>query len=287
LPLSSQIQAVSYPCVVKPLALSASRGVIRCDDASALFSACARIEPMLSDSGDEFEKRHLLIESYIEGVEVAYEGFLRQGTLCTLVIFDKPDPLTGPYFEETIYVTPSALPVGTQNTIKQQVSLACQAYGLVSGPIHAELRINSSGAWILEVAARTIGGDCARSLDSGTEFNLEELVISLAIGQTYKVVAPCEARGVMMIPTPQRGILRRVEGQSGAQAVRYIENIEIYARPGNELIPLPEGNQYPGFIFARAQTAEQVVDALRTAHDKLKFITVPILNTRIGSGRQS
>jgi len=288
LPLAPQIQAVSFPCVLKPLALSASRGVIRCDDESALLSTCARIEPMLSDTRDAFEKRHLLIESYIDGVEIAYEGFLQQGKLTTLVIFDKPEPLTGPYFEETIYVTPSELPAETQRQIEQQVSLACQAYGLITGPIHAELRINTSGAWILEVAARTIGGDCARSLDSGAEFNLETLVISLATGRAYEIVAPAEARGVMMIPTPQRGILRRVEGLSDAQTVRYIEKIEIYARPGNELIPLPEGNQYPGFIFARAQTAKEVINALHAAHDKLRFITVPVLNTRIGTtGSQS
>jgi hypothetical protein len=284
-PLEAQISTISFPCVLKPLALSASRGVIRANDIPQFIKACGRIEHILADEADEFERLHILVESYIDGAEIAYEGFLRDGELTTLVIFDKPDPLTGPYFEETIYVTPSALSPEKQDWIRHQVSLACEAYGLVTGPIHAELRIDESTAWILEVAARTIGGDCARSLDDGSGFNLEELVISLAIGRDYEVVPPQEARGVMMIPTPKRGILRRVEGLDRAESVEFIENIEMHTRAGNELIPLPEGNQYPGFIFARANTANEVITALRQAHAELEFVVAPILNTRLGNSR--
>jgi biotin carboxylase len=285
-PLQQQMEGITFPCVVKPLMLSASRGVIRSNDKAELIEACNRIEPMLADERDFYQKRHLLVESYIDGVEVAYEGFLRHGELTTLVIFDKPDPLTGPYFEETIYVTPSALSPGLQSTVREQVAMACKAYGLTTGPVHAELRINESGAWILEVAARTIGGECARSLDNvddkGKEFNLEELVISLAVGQDYELSPPGEARGVMMIPVRKRGVLRRVEGLSDANRVEHIEEIKIFIRTGNTLVPLPEGNQYPGFIFARADTPDDVVAALREAHGKLEFVIAPIINTRLG-----
>ncbi len=282
LPLEQQLARITFPCVVKPVALSASRGVIRANDTLELISTCNRIERMLADEHDLFEKRHLLVESYISGLEVAYEGFLHHGKLTTLVIFDKPDPLVGPYFAETIYVTPSNLSPGIQSSIREQVSTACRVYGLSTGPIHAELRINDSGAWILEVAARTIGGDCARCLDSNNAFNLEELVISLAIGRQYKLTPPSEARGVMMIPIRKRGLLQRIEGLTDARRVEHIENIDILIRTGNELVPLPEGNQYPGFIFARANTAEEVVAALRKAYAKLAFIVTPIFNTRLG-----
>jgi hypothetical protein len=224
------------------------------------------------------------VESYISGPEVAYEGFLRSGVLNTLVIFDKPDPLTGPYFEETIYVTPCGLSTQIQYQIKEQVALACKAYGLRTGPVHAELRIDEKAAWILEVAARTVGGDCARSLDDGSHFNLEALVISLAIGKHYEVVLPREARGVMMIPVRKRGILLRIEGLAEAKKVRFITDINMHIHAGNELIPLPEGNQYPGFIFARADTAQEVVLALRKAYEQLEFVVAPVFNTRIGVG---
>ena len=200
------------------------------------------------------------------------------GTVC----LKQPD-LTGPYFEETIYVTPSELGADMLAQIKKQVALACKAYGLTTGPVHAELRINDEAAWILEVAGRTVGGDCARSLDDGSRFNLETLVISLATGKHYAVSPPEEARGVMMIPVQKRGILLRIEGLAEARQVRHVTNINIHIHAGNELIPLPEGNQYPGFIFARADTADEVVAALRKAYELLEFVVAPVFNTRIGT----
>ncbi|VAW71921.1 hypothetical protein MNBD_GAMMA10-1283 [hydrothermal vent metagenome] len=275
-PLHKQVAGLPWPCVIKPLNLSASRGVIKVNNQAEFVVACERIRPMLADLPDVFEKSHLLVEDYIDGVEVAYEGYLFEGKLTTLVIFDKPDPLTGPYFEETLYVTPSRLDEKTQQKIKQRVFEACQAYGLTTGPIHAELRINSADAWILEVASRTIGGDCARSLDAGKDFNLEELVISLAIGSPVNISPPENARGVMMIPIKQGGILRRVEGLVAARAVANIEKVDIIFGEGNELIPLPEGNQYPGYIFAQADTPQAVEKALRASHEKLNFVVAPV-----------
>ena len=203
-----------------------------------------------------------------------------RGQLFPLVLFDKPDPLTGPYFEETIYVTPSQLDVETQKKITQRVAQACEAYGLFTGPVHAELRIDHRDAWILEVASRTIGGDCARSLDQGSEFNLEELVVSLAIGQKPETKPPENARGVMMMPIKQSGVLRRVEGLPAAKKIKYVEKVDIIIRQGNELIALPEGNQYPGYIFAMANTSQQVVEALRQSFSELKFVMAPAIKLK-------
>jgi len=275
-PLHAQMAGLPWPCVIKPLNMSASRGVIRADNEAGFIAACQRIKTIIADAQDDFEATHVLVEDYIDGIEVAWEGYLHNGELTTLALFDKPDPLQGPYFEETIYVTPSQLDDTTQARIKKRVAQACSAYGLSSGPVHAELRIDDRDAWILEVAARTIGGDCARTLDSGNGFNLEELVISLAIGKPVHSKPSEEARGVMMIPVSEGGILRRVEGISAARKVAGIEKVDIIIREGNELVPLPEGNQYPGYIFARGDSTDAVTHALREACSLLNFVVAPV-----------
>ena len=222
------------------------------------------------------EQQHLLIEEYIDGIEIAYEGYLQHGELHTVTIFDKPDPLTGPFFEETIYVTPSRLSEALQQNIKQVLQAACRAYGLETGVIHAECRIDSHDkVWILEIASRTIGGDCARMLDN-ENFGIEELAISLAIDSPIDISMPELARGVMMIPIRKQGLLKRVEGMLQAKRVEHIDSIDVIIPQGHELVPLPEGNQYLGYIFASAETSEQVTEAIRKAHDKLDFITAPV-----------
>lgn len=276
-PLQQQMAGLRWPCVIKPLNLSASKGVIRANNSDEFITACVRIKSIIAQADDEFERHHVLIEDYIDGIEVAFEGYLHQGKLHNLVLFDKPDPLVGPYFEETIYVTPSHFDSDTQQKIHQRVEQACHAYGLVTGPVHAELRIDQHDAWILEIASRTIGGDCARSLDQGNEFNLEELVISLAINKPIQTKPPQDARGVMMMPIKQSGILRRVEGLAAARQVQHIEKVDIIIRPGNELISLPEGNQYPGYIFAKANTPQQVIQALHQSFNKLNFVMAPAI----------
>lgn len=280
-PLRAQLAGIDFPCVVKPLSFSASRGVIRADDPAQLIAACRRIEPLLLEASTPFEQRHILAEAYIGGDEVAFEGYLQRGKLTTLALFDKPDPLTGPYFAETIYVTPSRLPADMQALIRRRVAAACAAYGLTEGPVHAELRVDGVDAWLLEVASRTIGGDCARCLDDGAGFNLEELVISLAVGRARPPAALDGARGVLMLPVRERGVLRRVEGVTDALKIAHIEDIVITTRRGNEMIPLPEGNQYPGYVFARADTPGEVVRALRQADAALDFVVAPVFNTRV------
>ena len=276
--IEKQMVGLPWPCVLKPLNMSASRGVIRADNKDEFLNACKRLRPILATAGDEFEQNHILIEEYIDGIEIAYEGFLHDGRLETITIFDKPDPLVGPYFEETIYVTPSTLDKELQSSIKEVIQNACNAYGLSTGAIHAECRIDeTTKVWILEIASRTIGGDCARMLDN-EQLGIEELAISLAINQPVEFSVAEQARGVMMIPVKEKGLLKRVEGLLEANKVDFIDKIDIIISQGHELLPLPEGNQYLGYIFASADKPEQVTSAIREAYAKLKFITAPVFN---------
>jgi biotin carboxylase len=278
-PLGSQLSGVQYPCVVKPLALSGSRGVIRADSARELVAAVDRIRAILSrEYGSPSElSRHVQVEDFVPGQEVALEGMLHAGRLAVLALFDKPDPLDGPFFEETYYITPSRHPAGLRARLVRRVQQACTALGLREGPVHAELRIHAGDGVIMEVASRTIGGDCARLLQFGTGQGLEDLVISHAIGQPLPVSPQDGGAGVLMIPIAEAGVLRRVEGIPAARAVHYVEDVMISLRDGYELVPLPEGASYLGFMFARAPSAAQAEAALREAHAKLRIVTAPLM----------
>ena len=268
-------RGVSFPCVLKPLALSASRGVIRANSVDQFIAAFRRIAAILrrddvAVAGDATE--FLLAEEYVPGVEVALEGLLVGGGLTTLALFDKPDPLEGPFFEETIYVTPSRLPAAVQEAIADATHRAAAALGLEDGPIHAEVRVNDDGPWVIELAARSIGGLCSRTLRFGTGMSLEELILRHALG--WKIPSydrEQRAAGVMMIPIPRAGRLVAVRGKEAAEAVPDVEEVAITAHLGQEVIPLPEGWQYLGFIFARADAPDAVEKALRAAHAHLTF----------------
>jgi biotin carboxylase len=264
-----------YPCVLKPLTLSASRGVIRADDEGAFVAAFMRIAKLLARDDVPVEgdgARFLLVEEFIPGAEVALEGLLVDGRLETLAIFDKPDPLDGPFFEETIYVTPSILPAEAQARISAVTARACAALGLTDGPIHGELRVNDRGPWVLEVAARSIGGLCSRALRFGTGMTLEEIILRHALRWPIaSLVRERLAAGVMMMPIPKPGMLVAVRGIREAEAVPGVEEVAITAHVGQVLEPLPEGFQYLGFIFARGETPAVVETALREAHAKLDF----------------
>jgi hypothetical protein len=278
-PRPPQLSGLSYPGVVKPLSLSASRGVIRVNDHGELIAACARVERILArefGKDDSGEQRRVLIETFISGPEVAVEGLLRDGRLDVLAIFDKPDPMEGPFFEETYYITPSRHDPPVREQIVETVAQACAALGLREGPVHAEARISGEQVWIMEVASRTIGGYCGRLLRFGTGHGLEDLVISHAIGKQLRVRPEAGAAGVLMIPIPEAGILRRVEGVFAARRVPWIEAIEISIREGYELVPLPEGASYLGFMFARAPAPAQAERALREAHARLKIVVAPL-----------
>ncbi|MEW5987606.1 MAG: ATP-grasp domain-containing protein [Chloroflexota bacterium] len=269
---------VAFPCVVKPLRLSGSRGVIRADDEQQLAMAIGRLGRLL-DSLDGTDKPHsFLVEQFIPGFEVALEGMLDDGRLEVLALFDKPDPLDGPFFEETIYVTPSRLPPADQSALAGCAAAAAQALGLRHGPVHAELRLNEAGPWLIEVAGRSIGGLCSQTLRFGGDVSLEELILRQAL-RLDGVAMQREQRagGVMMIPIPGPGLLRGVEGMEEATAVPGIEEIEITARLNYPLTPLPEGDSYLGFIFARGDTPDEVEAALRAAHGRLRVEIDPYI----------
>lgn len=262
-----------YPCVVKPLVLSASRGVIRADDPEQFAGAFRRLEqilrrPDVAELGDD--ARQILVEGFIPGREVALEGLLIDGELRTLCLFDKPDPLDGPFFEETLYVTPSRLPAGQQAAISDCVARAASALGLCEGPVHAELRINGEGPWILEVNPRSIGGRCSRVLRFGARMSLEEILLRHALRlEIPSLDREPQPAGVMMLPIRRAGKLVEIRGQEEALAVPGIEELILTAHPGQELVPLPEGAPYLGFLFARAASPEAVEAALREGHARL------------------
>lgn len=274
--VGGHITGLDLPVVLKPVALSGSRGVIRADSPRAFVEAAARIQRICADHPDPAVRDTLLVETYLPGTEVALEGLLEGGRLHVLTLFDKPEPLVGPYFEETYYLMPSRLPDTLQGQLRDTVAAACAAYGLRDGPVHAELRINGDGVWVIEVAARTIGGQCARLLRIGAGYGVEELVVAQAVGRPLSLRQEEDAAGVLMIPIPRAGVLRRVEGVLAARKVPYIEDVEISVREGYELVPLPEGSSYLGFIFARAPRPDLAEQALREAYGHLRVVTAPL-----------
>jgi biotin carboxylase len=272
---------ISFPCIVKPVILSGSRGVIRADDARELAAAVARIERLLRQPDiaalRDPAAEELLIEEFIPGREYAVEALLEEGRLRTLAIFDKPNPLDGPFFEETIYVTPPKLSSPESEAITKAVAAAVEAIGLHHGPIHAECRVNADGVFVLEVAARPIGGLCARAIrmvdpSLKTSVSLEYLLLRHALGHdTSGFVREPSASGVMMMPIVSGGIYRGVDGVEEARQVPFIEAVHITAKTDQRLVPLPEGASYLGFIFARAATSDAADAALRQAHATLRF----------------
>jgi biotin carboxylase len=269
---------VPYPVVLKPLIFSASRGVIRADDAAGFVAAWRRIAKLLHDTRQERRAREgdggqkLLVEAFVPGPEVALEGLLRGGVLEVLALFDKPDPLDGPFFEETIYVTPSRHPAQLQREVARLVGEGTRALGLSEGPVHAELRLSPSGPVILEIAARSIGGLCSRTLRFGAGLSLEEVLVAHAMGIPLEDVRrEARASGVMMLPIPRRGVLHGVSGVETAKAVPGVVDVVVTAPVGRELVPLPEGDSYLGFLFAKGEAPAEVEAALREAHGRLRF----------------
>jgi biotin carboxylase len=267
---------VAYPCVVKPLVLSASCGVIRANDEEEFNGAFRRVGALLTNLGlverDE-QARWILVEDFVPGIEVALEGLLTQGALQSLAMFDKPDPLNGPFFEETIYITPSRLAFDLQQNVVACASRTAEALGLREGPVHGEFRVNEKGVWVIELAARTIGGRCSRTLSFASGMSLEELILRHALRMPLPPITRQEqAAGVMMLPIPYGGRLREVRGQAEARAEPGIEELTITAEPGDELVPLPEGTRYLGFLLARGTTPEEVERSLRNAHRRLTVV---------------
>jgi biotin carboxylase len=275
---------LKYPVVVKPTRLNGSRGVIRANSSVEFATAYERTRAMLIDEGFAPAETAMLVEAFIPGVEVAVEGLMTDGELTMLALFDKPDPLDGPYFEETIYVTPSRLPEETQSAIAETTSRMAAALGIRHGPVHAELRINDEGVWPIEVAGRSIGGMCSTILEFGAGMPLEEIILRHAVGRDIPSMERTgQAVGVMMIPIPGEGVLRGVNGVDPAQEVPGITGIEITAPLNQPIQPLPEGASYLGFIFAKGKEPAEVESALREAHGLLEIRIAPMLRLRVES----
>lgn len=270
---------LKFPVVVKARRLSGSRGVIRADDPEELMRAVNWVRAIQTRADRDAQELGLIIEDFIPGREYALEGSLQRGELTTLALFDKPDPLDGPYFEETLYITPSRLPQALQDRIHQVVAGACRAAELMTGPVHAEVRVNDQGIWILEVAARSIGGLCGRVLIHLLGMSLEELILRQVVAESRPISLPAAidaageggAAGVMMIPIPRRGIYQGLEGLAAAQSVRGVTGVAITVEPGQIIAPPPDGASYLGFIFARAASPADAEMALRIAHSRLHF----------------
>jgi hypothetical protein len=299
---------VCYPAVIKPAGLSGSRGVIRADSAADLERAFRRVAALLARPEIRAQRTgaeaDLLIEQFIEGAEYAVEGLLTAGAFTPIAIFDKPDPLDGPFFEETIYVTPSAAPASVQADILLAIERAALALGLRHGPVHAECRVNARGVFVLEVAARPIGGLCSKVLrvdypiEAGERQSLdgrggrqaaseppprtlEHLLLRHALGEDVAGVRrERQAAAVMMVPIPRRGVFKSVSGEAEARRVPHVEDVRITAKPDQLLEPLPEAGSYLGFIFARAPHAGLAQAAVREAHRRLVFVVDPAIDVR-------
>ncbi len=293
--LAEILPRVTFPCVVKPLTLSASQGVIRANDAAGFAGAVERLRALLRSPELQATREpgldHVLVEQYIPGVEVAIEGLMDHGRLRVLAIFDKPDPMEGPYFEETIYVTPSRLPQPTQEALLRCLEQTVRALNLGHGPLHAEFRWNEKGPWVLEVSPRPIGGLCSRalrfaprepaptaetSMRNGEPILLEELLVRHAMelpGADWP--RESQASGVMMIPVPCSGIFAGVEGEEAARAVPGVKELHITARQHDYIAGWPEGSSYLGFLFARGGNPGDVEAALRAAQSNVKFEMTP------------
>jgi len=266
-----------FPLVVKARRLNASRGVIRADDAVQLARAMKQVQGIQARVQRDAAALGLLVERFIPGIEVALDGVLTDGDLRVLAVFDKPDPLDGPFFEETCFVTPSRLPAATQRELAHAVQQACAAAGVTEGVIHAEARINDAGIWLLEIAPRGIGGLCGRVLAATLGMTSAEIVLRHAVGLPLPMQTNDTAAGVMMIPIPAGGIFHGVDGLEAARAVPHVTGIEITAQPGQLVAPPPEGAGYLGFIFSRAATPGEAEAALRAAHAALALRIQPLV----------
>jgi len=278
---------LQFPVVVKARRLSSSRGVIRTDTPQAFREAVQWVQCIQVKADRDAAQLGLVVESFIPGREYALEGLLQEGWLRVLALFDKPDPLDGPYFEETLYITPSRLSQKKQDEIRQTVQHVCELAGLSNGPIHAEMRLNEQGVWLLEIAARSIGGLCGRMLRHTLGMSLEELILRHALNLPLPQAQLDDAAGVMMIPIPRRGIFLGVRHLEDAMNIADISDIQITAHLGQTIAPPPEGASYLGFIFARGISPDAVDSALRQAHQRLVFEIQSVIPVSSYKGREA
>lgn len=271
--------SVPYPCVLKPTFLSASRGVIRADEPESFAVAFRRLARLLEEPGVRVRggaaADTILVEEYVPGAELALEGLLRDGNLEVLRLFDKPDPLEGPYFEETLYISPARVQEEVRSAVIEAIQDAVTAVGLRQGPLHAEVRLSPTGPVVLEMAPRTIGGLCGRAVRFADDASLEQIVLCHALGRPLDLRAASRAAGVLMLPIPGPGVLRRVDGLQAARALPGVREVTVSIARDSEVVPLPEGNRYLGFVIADGDAPDSVEATLRLAHRQLDVVIEP------------
>ncbi|MBS1256004.1 MAG: Alanine--anticapsin ligase [Deltaproteobacteria bacterium] len=272
------IEEINFPCVIKPTFLSASQGVLRVNNEQEFKEGFQILTDLLSQKkikkrGGE-EANYIMVEEYIPGNEVSIEGIVSQGKLKILAIFDKPEPLEGPTFEETIFVTPTTLSGSMQSSLYETAQQAMETLGIVKGPVHIEVRINSNGNYILECASRSIGGMCSKILEFQGGMSLEELILRSSLGRNIeKSNLSDTAKGVMMMPIKNSGKLKEMRGVEEAISVDGITDLQITIKPGEMLDPLPKGDRYLGFLFAEGKNQEMVIKDLKNAWSKIEVVT--------------
>lgn len=266
---------VGFPCVVKAVSLSASQGILRADDPATTTAAARQVRRILGTARRPADEP-LLVEEYVPGQELSIDGLLTAGDLAVTAIFDKPCTPDGPTFEETLLTTPSRLPEPVLAAAVATAGRAARALGLTYGPIHAELRIDdrrgAARPTMLELAVRSIGGLCSRVLRFPGGMSLEELVLANALGRPAPRRPAAGPSGVLMLPVPQPGVLRAVEGRAAATAAPGITGLTITIPIGQRVQPLPEGDRYLGFIFAEGDTHQNVEKALGAARERLRIV---------------
>lgn len=260
--------SVGYPLVVKPLDRAAGQGVIRVDHPEDLQTALERVRAIVGSTVP------LLVEELMRGFEVALEGIVRDGELTTLALFDKPDAVEGPFFPETLLITPSRLEGPAQDECRRVAGLALDSIGITHGPVHVEMKVDGRSVRVIEVAARSIGGLCSKSLNFGLMgTTLETLILRNAIGMDKpELHRERVASGVLMIPIPESGTFVEIDGLEAVSQIEHISAIDITATSGARVEPPPEGDRYIGFVFARAATAQLVETALREAMGTMEVV---------------
>jgi hypothetical protein len=218
-----------------------------------------------------------MVERYLPGREVAVDGLVVHGEVRPLAVFEKPDPGDGPFFAETVLLQPARLSSDEYRDVLALTARVVAAVGLTDGPVHVEHRIDESGrVWFLELAPRSIGGLCSRALRPDGE-PLEQLLVRAALGRALPTRLDLDgpATGVHMLAVPRPGVLEEVKGTDRAAAVSGITGVEVTMGPGAELVPLPEGDRYVGFVFAEAPASDDVEQALAAAVAELEVRVAP------------
>lgn len=276
-------EAGGYPVVVKPCRGSASQGVIRANDEHTLRQAYRRLRRIIRDheldNGGRPPSAHL-VERYLPGSELSCELLLQYGAPEVITEFGKPLPLTGPYFEESIYLTPPALGAALRREVHELSMAAAKALGFYHGPAHCEIRLTPDGPKVLEIAGRLLGGACAGSFRDRLGEDLDALLLRSALGERITLPAPADDAptvGALMIPVPGEGRVVAVRGDDGARRVPGVRDVSLQTEPGEIVVPFPEQACYAvGFVSASGPDEAAVVGSLGQAAAQISLELTPL-----------